>query len=214
MNQTTPLPEMSRHEASWHEHLAGMRAAEKARAQGGNPEAIDAIASATAGPVEIGGFILQPASQGTVWALQRLAREFGDYADSIGLKASDDPASPGNRELIELGLATLVFCDSRECWMKLDAGQLFALIVRADEIMWSTPIETQIKLQAHFTSEMDRIHKLSPGEEDALGKLQNPEESGILQGAEIPPAETVSPPVNGSVRNTESISEPPSGTRL
>ena len=116
-------------------------------------------------------------------------------------------------ELMELGLATLAFCDARGCWKMLDAGQLQALIVRADEMMWSMPIETQFALQAHFQQEMERVKKLSPGEEDALGKLQNPEASGISQGAEIPPAETVSLPVNGSVRNTESLSELPYGTR-
>ena len=205
---------MSRHEASWHEHLAGMRAAEKAREQGGNPDAIAAIASATAGPVEIGGFTLHRAGQGTIWTLQRLAREFAAYAESIGLQSSEDPTNPGNREMIELGLATLAFCDARGCWQMLDAGRMYALIVRADEMMWSMPIETQLALQAHFTSEMDRIKKLSPGEEEETpGKSPAPVVSGILQGAETHPAETASLPVSGSLPNTGSISELPYGTR-
>ena len=58
MTPETTKPEMSRHEASWHEHLAGMRAAEAARKLGSNPAATDALATATAGPVTVGGFVL------------------------------------------------------------------------------------------------------------------------------------------------------------
>lgn len=214
MNQA-PLPQMSRHEASWHEHLAGMRAAEKAREQGGNPEAIAAIASATAGPVVIAGYVLQRAGQGTIWTLQRLAREFAAFADAHGLENSTDPAEPGNREMLELGLATLAFCDARGCWQDLDAGRLSSLILRADEMMWSMPIETQLALQAHFTSEMDRIRKLSPGEEeDSLpGKSLAIQVNGISLGVETHPVETASLPVSGSLPNTESTLELPYGKR-
>lgn len=189
-------PEMSRQEYSWHKHLAGMRAADAARNQGANPAAVDAIASASAGPVIIGGIKLGRATQGAVWTLQRVAREFAEYADANGLHPSTDPTSPGTRELIELGLATLVFCDARNCWVDLDSGNLAKLILRADEMMWDMPIEDQLALQAHFTAEMERIKRLSPEEEETPGKSQLPP-SGNSPKAPIHPEGTDSQSSNG-----------------
>lgn len=193
---TGPLPEMSRHEASWHEHLAGMRAAEAARAKGADPTAVEALASATAGPLQIGAFNIRPASQGTIWTLQRVAREWEKFASAHAIPASGDSAAPGTRELIELGLATLAFCDARECWLALDRGEIAHLVEKADAMMWEIPVETQLKLQNHFQAEMARIGRLAPGQEDAPGK---PPETpaGTSPASETPPPATASPPWNG-----------------
>lgn len=163
---------MSRHEASWHEHLAGMRAAEAARQQGGNPAAIAAVATATAGPTEIGGFLLAPATEGTIWTLQRLAREFRSWADALGMQPSADGAEPGTREMLELGLSTLAFCDARATWKAMECGELESLIVRADAMIWETPVEILTKLETHFRREMQRIRNLTPAAEDAPGKQE------------------------------------------
>jgi hypothetical protein len=204
MQDDTPKPEMSRHEASWHEHLAGMRAAEAARKQGGDPEVITAIASATAGPLQIGPHTLRPASQGTIWTLQRVAREWQAYADARAIPASGDAQNPGTREMLELGLATLAFCDARETWRTLDRGELETLIARAEELMWETPADVQLALQAHFTREMERIGRLAPAEDTPAKKPHPAPEmpTGSSPAAPIPAAATASPPANGWPQNT------------
>ncbi len=161
-------PSITPQEASWHEQVAGLRAAEAARAHGSNPATTAALATATAGPVTIAGLALAPASQGTLWTLQRIAREFTAHADaSARYPAATDPTAPGTRELIELGLATLVFIDARGTWKLLDAAALTTLIARAEDLVWTLPLSHQIALQAHFRAEMDRIHDLAgPGEEE------------------------------------------------
>lgn len=212
---TGPLPEMSRHEASWHEHMAGMRAAQEARASGGNPATAEALAHATAGPLDIGGFHIQPCSQGTIWTLQRLAREFAIYADLHHLHSSPDPDAPGERELIELGLATLAFCDARQCWKDLSSGRLPQLILRAEELMWATPLEIQMELQKHFQEQMERVRALSPGADAPAGpEKKTPQETpaGVSPAVPNPPMATTSPPSSGSPPNTASASPPPSGT--
>jgi len=205
MNPTpSTLPEMSRHEASWHEHVAGMRAADHARHEGGDPAATAALATATAGTRQIGPFTVRPASQGTVWALRRIAREWQVYADARNLPSTGDPTNPGTRELIELGLAVLAFCDARATWLALDNGELASLVSRAEDMMWNLPVEIQMQLQAHFTGEMDRIKDLTPGEEENGKKPQpQPAAAGSSPVAQTPPAAADSPHANGSLPNTD-----------
>lgn len=188
MSQT--LPEMSRQEANWHQHLAGMRAAEKARNQGCNPAAIDAFATATAGPLEIGGFLLQPAGQGTVWTLKRLAKEFRAWADRHGLPSAGEGEENGTREALELGLSTLAFCDSLSCWTALELGDLESLIIRAEKIMWAMPVETFKKLEEHFQTQMQRIRDLTPDDEDAPGKPNGAGGNGTLPAMQTQPGVT------------------------
>lgn len=200
----SPLPEMSRHEASWHELVAGMRAADIARQQGCDPAATAALATATAGPRQIGQFTLRPASQGTLWTLQRIAREWQGFADLNKIPGTGDSANPGTREIIELGLATLAFCDARATWLALDRGDLAGLAARAEEMMFDLPIEIQMALQAHFTSEMDRIKALTPGEEEEPKKPQpQPAAAGSSPAVPTPPAAAASPHANGSPPNTD-----------
>jgi hypothetical protein len=189
---------MSRQEASWHEHLAGMRAAEAARKQGGNPAAIDALATATAGPVRIAGFDLYPASQGTIWTLKRVARQFTAWADRMGMPIATDPDDPGTREMIELGLATLVFCDSQQCWIDLETGKLEELIARADHLIWKVGVNDLLGLQDHFQTQMARLGQLSADDEEPTpGKLQPVGANGISPETATPPAVAESPPSNG-----------------
>jgi hypothetical protein len=193
-------PEMSLQEASWHEHLAGMRATDAARTQGEDPAAIHALATATAGAITIGHHTLRPASQGTIWTLQRLAREWAAYAAAHAIPASGDPTAPGTREIIELGLSTLAFCDARTCWQALDRGDLPALITRAEALMWDTPLAEQLALQAHFTAQMDQLKAFTPQEEDTPpGKPMPPAPpaTGSSPASQIPPPATPSPPSNG-----------------
>lgn len=152
---------MSRQEASWHEHIAGMRAAEEARKAGGDPAAYEAFATAVAGPVTIGAFTLHPASEGTVWTLRRVAREFQVWADANGLAVAGTNEPDGERELIEMGLSVLVFCDSLRVWRALDARDLEGLIFEARQLVWGVPVEVYRALEAHFQEQMDAIRRLS-----------------------------------------------------
>ncbi len=209
-------PEMSQQEASWHEHLAGMRAADAARSQGADPAAIDAFAAATAGPALIAGRSLQPASQGTIWTLQRVARLFAAWADATGMASAPDPDAPGTRELLELGLATLVFCDARAVWRELDSGDIAPLIAAAEDMMWELPLADQLALQAHFRTEMDRIRSLSGGaaadsEDTAQKKTPGLPAAGLSNAMPIRPQAQASPPSNGSPANTASPSPMPYG---
>ena len=160
------LPEMSRQEASWHEHLAGMRAAEKARKQGADPTARNAVAAATAGPVTIGGYELYPATEGTVWTLKRLAVEFAAWAERHEMLSAREGEPNGTREMLELGLSTLAFCDSRGTFLALEAGMLEDLIVQADAMIWEMPVATTQALAKHFEKGMQAIRDLSAAEEE------------------------------------------------
>jgi hypothetical protein len=201
MNEQTDLPAMSSHEASWHEHIAGMRAGEAARAAGANPAAVAAVAAATAGPAVVGGMRLESASQGTIWTLQRAAREYAALADAQGLAPAADPARPGTRELIELGLTTLIFMDARGVWKLLDAGGLPDLIARAEAIMWDMPLAANLALQAHFNREMSRIRELTGGADPDAGAEKKTSQpmpaTGPSPAPPIPPPAPASPPSSG-----------------
>lgn len=205
-------PKMSRHEASWHTHLASMRAAEAARKQGSDPLTTSALATATAGPVVIAGFTLHPASQGTIWTLQRAAREFTAWADALGMTAAEDPERPETRELIELGLATLIFCDPRACWNELECGGLEDMILRAESLIWNLEVSSQIKLQEHFQSQMERLGQLASDGEDAGKKSEPVQGNGSSPTPAISPVATPSPPSSVSPPSMESPSSEPSGT--
>lgn len=206
---------MTAQEASWHEHLAGVRASEDARAEGSNPAAVTAFASATAGPVILAGRSLQPASQGTLWTLQRVAREFARWADANNLPASLDPhAAPGTRELIELGLATLVFCDARHVWRQLDAGRHADLFAAAEEMMWAMPLPEQLQLQAHFRSQMDAISALSGDAEEDTPEKKLPPAPLPSPAMPTPLPAPASPPSSGSVPSMESPFPKPYGRHL
>lgn len=209
MNATKP--EMSRTEASWHEHVAGMRARAAAKRQGGNPLAEAAFGSATAGPRQIGGFTVHPATEGTVWTLRRIAREFAAWANALGMPIAADDEPEGTREMFELGLSTLVFMDSRRVWTALDAGGLEDLIGEADALFWDVPLETKRELERFFRGQMDVIRDLSgPGE---APKKKSPEAdgSGISPEMPSPPPVPPSPASNGFAPNTAPTSPMPSG---
>lgn len=196
---------MSAHEAGWHEHLAGLRATHESREQGGDVQAEEALASATAGPRVVGNFTLYPASQGTMWTLRRVAKEFEDYAAIHGIPASGDEENPGTRELIELGLSTLVFCDARGTWVNLEKGLLESLIVRADQLMWNTPIDVQVQLQNFFEEQMEIIGNLSDDGEPAEKKPESETvktSPGTSPETPIQPPAAESPAVSGSPQST------------
>jgi hypothetical protein len=175
----TNKPEMSAQEASWHEHLAGMRAAEKARKDGSSSTARNAVAAATAGPVTIGGYELHPPTEGTVWTLKRLAEEFAQWAERHEMPSAKDGEPNGTREMLELGLSTLAFCDSRGTFLALEAGMLEDLIVQADAMIWEMPVAVTKALAKHFEAGMQAIRALSADEEDATKKSPATGVSGI-----------------------------------
>jgi hypothetical protein len=195
MQDDTPKPEMSRHEASWHEHLAGMRAAEAARKQGGDPQAAEAMAWATASPVRIAGYELRPASQGTLWTLRRLAREFSAWADAIGMPKAAPGEADGSRECIEMGLTMLAFTDSLRVWDLLETERLGELITEAEKLIHRVPLEDYRKLERHFQMQMERIHGLTP---EAVPEKKTPEtRTGGSPAMPMPPTAEPSPTSNG-----------------
>lgn len=187
----TEKPKMSRQEASWHEHLAGMRATEKARQDGGNSGARNAVAAGTAGPVNIGGFDLYPPTEGTVWTLKRLAIEFAAWADALGMPVAAEGELNGTREMLELGLSTLAFCDARGTFLALECGRLDELIVRADSLIFDTPIEITKALSAHFEKGMRAIRELSADEEGVPKKPLTADGNGVSPATPIPPTDAV-----------------------
>lgn len=161
----TEKPQMSAQEASWHEHLAGMRAKAEARKSGADPAAIYAVASSTAGTRIVAGYELKPANQGTVWTLQRVAKEFAEWANNIGMPEQGSAEEPGTRQMLELGLTTLVFADPKGCWLAMDAGNLESLITQAESFIWDTSLEDQTELQNHFQKQMEVLAALNPSNE-------------------------------------------------
>lgn len=188
-----------------------MRAADAARKQGGNPTAIDALAGATAGPVTIAGFTLKPATEGTIWTLKRVAREFRAWADGLGMPHATGPEN-GTREMLELGLSTLVFADARACWIQIEEGNFPALISQADTIMWEMDLATTRALEAHFQKQMESIRALTPDAEDRPGKPPETGENGTSPEMPTQPEAADSPPSSGSPPSMPSPSPQPSGT--
>ena len=85
-------PTITRREANWHAHVAGMRASEAATAAGGDPAAIDALSGS--GPVVIGGISIPPLTIATFWSLREVAKSCditGIGSQMISLLAFLDP---------------------------------------------------------------------------------------------------------------------------
>lgn len=202
-------PRMGAQEASWCEHIAGMRAAQAAREQGADPLAVRAVGTATAGPVVIAGHPIKPATQGTVWTLQRAARMFSSWADEAGMEASGDPENPGTREMLELGLTTLIFSDARSVWRALDAGGFPGVMHMAEAVIWDMPLEDSRALQTHFEAQMETIRRLAG--EEAPAPEKKPEAGGKSAAMPIPPEDADSPRWSGSPPSTESPSPMPCG---
>lgn len=199
---------MSRQEASWHEHVAGQRAAAAARQTGADPAALDAVARATMGPVAIAGLTLRPASEGTFITLRKCAAMFAAHADATGLPHATSPENPGERELYELGLASLVFADARRVFRALTAGQLPALMEEAMEMIFGLSLADRVALSRHIETQMAEINRLSgAAATDATpGKPQPtppPPDPGPWPARPNPPTEPPSPPSSGSWPNTD-----------
>lgn len=196
---TKPL--ISATEASFHESVAGQRAAEKAKAQGCDPEALDSLARATSGPVEIAGMKLNPPSEGTFITLRKIASMFQKHADAIGLPHSEDPESPGERELYELGLASLTFADPRRVFRELNIGNLPKLMTEAMDLIFELPLADQVALKNHIESAMEEIARLA-GDGAAKPVVGKPGAAGHSPGKTSPAGEPPSPPSSGSSPNT------------
>jgi len=163
-------PEMSKTEATFHESIAGQRASAAAKKQGCDPAALDALAAATAGPVNIAGFDLKPATEGTFITLRKTAWMFVAHAERCGLPICNDPENPGERELYELGLATLVFTDARRVFRELNAGRLPQLMAEAMDIIFELSLEDQKRLKEHIEAQMEEIARLSGEAVEKPGK--------------------------------------------
>lgn len=188
----TEKPQMSEQEASWHEHLAGMRAKAEARQSGADPLAMEAVATGCMGPVQVGRFTLRPASAGTRHTLRRIALEFVSWANALGIPKAADHEPNGYREIIELGLSTLVFGDPLQTMIRLELGKLEELVLEAEAIMFDTPLEIQEQLERHFEKEMRRIKDLTRSEPEPQAKKKpDPEAPGASNETPIPAEATI-----------------------
>ncbi len=195
-------PEMSATEASFHESVAGQRAAAAAREQGADPQALDSLARATIGETTIGGIKLKPASEGTFITLRKVASMFARRADELKLPHAEDPDSPGERELYELGLASLVFSDPRRVFRELNIGNLPSLMNEAMDLIFELPLADQVALKNHIESCMAEISRLAgDGAEKPVGK-PGAEAAGDSPAKTSQAVEPPSPPSNGSSPNT------------
>lgn len=168
-----PKPEISEQEVSFYEMQAGMAAREKAQQEGANPHAVEAMANSTSGSVAIGKLTLKPASEGTFITLKKVAKLFKAHADAREWPVSEDDENPGERELCELGLASLVFADARRCFNMLNQGKLEALMAEALDLIFSAPLADQVALKNHIQAAMEEISRLGgEAEEPTVGKPQ------------------------------------------
>mgnify|MGYP000224030637 CR=1 FL=1 len=215
MNNDTNKPTMSNTEASFHEVVAGNRAKAEAEASGGNQAAIEAVANATLEHRVVAGYELKPASQGTIFVLQEVARRFEEYCKTNPMHSSGDPKFPGSKELLEIGLSVLVFADPRRIFKDVQDGKIEELRYEAEEIIWTLPAEKAKLLNDHFTTEMDRLNQLSGSSSaDAPGKPQLDQQenlNGTSEAQSHPSQVTGSPSSSGSCPPTTSASPTPSG---
>ena len=93
MPDSQTKPSMTRREANWHAHVAGMRAAEAASE--GDPAAADALMEGSApSPTMVAGFHMPPLTIAVFWALRDVARAGeikGIESQIISLMAFLDP---------------------------------------------------------------------------------------------------------------------------
>lgn len=171
-------PPMSQTEASWHETQAGNRAKELAQQEGANPEAVNAVLDASTEPLTVAGFQLKPASQGTIFTLQAVARAFVTYAEKMGMESTGDTANPGEQEMYESALAGLIFADGRRVSQKLKTEGIEAVVAEADELIWNISLEDARLISEHSNNELRRSNLLSGAAEisdaDTLGKHHSP----------------------------------------
>jgi hypothetical protein len=160
-NQEMIKPLMSSTEASWHETQAGQRAKAETLASGADNMAMQTIADCTLPPNVVAGYEIKPATLGTINALQEVARAFEKFAVELNLHSSDNPNTPGMRQLVEIALAVMVFSDAKRCYQMVRALKIEDLYYEAEAMVWDMPIEIAMSLTQHFAAEMDRVKKLN-----------------------------------------------------
>jgi len=211
MNQSTckhtnpapaaPKPEMSHTEASWHETMAGHRATAEAKKEGGNPASMNALALAAAGPETVAGVALKPCTQGTIIAMQMAGNLFEDIIKKEAL--GEDEA-----ELIQTGIAAIIFRDSIDAYRELRANGLDNIYQEAMAIIWEMPLEESMRLTGHVQAEIAIFNRLNGQPSPQPGK---PVESGGLSDKRSPQPVTPSQPSTGLCPITASASTMPSG---
>lgn len=150
------------------------------------------MADATSPNKVVAGYELKPASQGTIFAMQEVAKKFEEYATEEEIQSSGDVENPGVQELLEVGLAVLVFADARRCYDVARNGGISDLRYEAEGIVWDLPIEVAMELSTHFSHEMSRVKELT-GEKEASQPGKPQTSTGSLNNEKNPPQVTDSP---------------------
>lgn len=155
---TDSRPAMSRTEASWHEVIAGQRAAAAARAQDQGGEAMDAVAEVTAEPVRVGPYTLAPASPGTVAALRRMAVALTQRFPALVGPAKTQ--TDAEFDALQEALTLLTMTEPRRVLRQLgEPDGLERLLLEADDLYWSgtlTPGEFA-QVDTHATRQLELL---------------------------------------------------------
>lgn len=204
---------MSRTEASWHETQAGMRAAAAARAAGEDPQLVAAVVDSTLPRMEVGRYVVKPATKGTVMAIQRVAPLLLEWAESQGMAPAPNPAIPGELEMLETAFTIMVFADPRRIYRETAAGLPQDLIAEAEALVWEMPATQMVPLQDALEREMRAVGLTGPSEDDQAEPRPGKPEAESVPSSErrTPPPVAPSPSSTGSWPNTDSVSMPPCG---
>lgn len=202
-------PVMSQQEASWHEHIAGLRAAEVARNQGEDPALIEAVVDATLPRPEVAGFQIKPATKGTLMAISRLAKQLLAYAKANDLSPSPNRNQPGELEMLEMAFMIMVFSEPKMIYRDTKDSLPAYLIAEAERLIFDVPALEMLKIQEQLEVELAAIGMVSPEEEPpAPGKPGESDQSSVDP---TPQPEAPSPSSTGSCQNTKSPSPTPFG---
>lgn len=198
--------EMSNQEASWHSHVAGQRATAEATDEGANPSAIQALINASDGGLRVGGLVLRPATKGTVFTLQEIAKAFASYADVQRIPSID-------RTILEDNIAIVVFVDALRAHQRFVAQGITALIKDADALQWKVNMRDAVRIQKYVMEQMQVMQSITgpSADEDSPGKHMPETPAGASLEINAQPQVMTSPSSNGSWPTTGSASLPPSG---
>lgn len=199
-----PKPEMSHTESSWHQHVASMRAMDAAKKQGGDPSTMEALADAAGGPEMIAGVKLLPCTQGTILAMQIAGDLMEPYFEAEGL-------DPDEAELIQAGIAALIFRDQLLAYRELKTNGLRRIYTAAQELVWAMSLEESLPLTKHVNDQLAIFNQLNGGGSD-VPEPGKPTGSGALSDAVNPQPETPSPASTGLCQTTTLPSTMPSGS--
>ncbi len=155
-NSPSDKPAISRQEADWHAHKAGVRASQKAAASD-STIAVEALEASTPAVVESAcGWELRPVTIGTGIEQGHLA----EYLDSLPEAATE--AERTERSLLEMALMQMLYADTIRFRRMRHEGGWEALVAEADRLNYAEPYEERLRLAEHLGRNAALIERLAP----------------------------------------------------